>query len=452
MRSLRKRLLLAALAALTLALGVAGVALTLVFERAVRASVVANLGDHIDFLVQSLRLDASGALGLDRSPPDPRFERLNGGLYWQLGRDRRTELRSPSLGDAVLPWSSMPHRSGAGTWGFLSGPTGQELLAVERQAMIDSTDGAVLIRLVVGIDDRELLQARLGFFEAMVPSLIVIGAALMGGMWLFLHFGLRPLETLKTALADVRTNAKLRIEGDFPEEIQPLVAETNALIAARSSDLEAARARAGDLAHALKTPLAVLSAQVRRLEATDQSDIAGEIGGEVERLQGVVMRELARARANLQSRRQAKAVLITPAVERTCRALGRLAAHEGIRFNQTLAPGLTVRADETDLLEMVGNLIENAAKWAKSAVRIDASRAGDGLMLITVADDGPGMRASDIETAIRPGVRLDEQVPGHGFGLGITRELALAYGGELRIACDQELGGLSATLVLPAAS
>ena len=113
--------------------------------------------------------------------------------------------------------------------------------------------------------------------------------------------------------------------------------------------------------------------------------------------------------------------------------------------------GLKARVDETDLLEMVGNLIENAAKWAKSAVHIEASSAPDGTVLIMVADDGPGMAASDVEAAMRPGVRLDEQVPGHGFGLGITRELAKAYGGELRIARDGQRGGLVASLVLPAA-
>ena len=451
MRSLRKRLLLAALVALTLALGLAGVALTFVFERAVRARVVADLGDQVDLLVQGLRLDAAGTLKLGREPPDPRFERLNGGFYWQLGRGGRTELRSPSLGNAALPWSATPLRSGATTWSYMPGPSGQELIAVERQAMIDSADGAMPVRFVVGLDDSELLEARLGFFEALIPSLMAIGLALIGGAWLFLRFGLSPLERLKSALADVRAGARSRIEGDYPDEIKPLVAETNALLAARHADLEAARARAGDLAHALKTPLAVISAQVRALEASGESDIASEIGREVERLQGVIMRELARARANLQSRRQAQASEIAPAIERICRALGHLAAHDTISFESVLPAGLKARVDETDLLEMVGNLIENAAKWAKSAVHIEASSAPDGTVLIMVADDGPGMAVSDFEAAMRPGVRLDEQVPGHGFGLGITRELAKAYGGELRIARDGQRGGLVASLVLPAA-
>jgi signal transduction histidine kinase len=451
MRSLRKRLLLAALVALILALGVAGVALTFVFERAVRARVVADLGDHVDLLTQGLRLDAAGALTLLREPPDPRFERPQGGFYWQLGRDGRTELRSRSLAQASLAWSPTPQRSGVTSWNYMPGPAGQELIAVERQVTIDSSDGAIPVRFLVGLDDRELLEARLGFFEAVIPSLIAIGFALMGGVLLFLRFGLSPLERLKSALADVRTNAKARIEGDFPEEIRPLVAETNALIAARNADMEAARARAGDLAHALKTPLAVISAQVRDLEATGHADIANEISGEVARLQGVIMRELARARANLQSRRQAKGSEIAPAIERTCRSLSRIAAYEAIHFDRKLAGSPKARVDETDLLEMVGNLIENAAKWATSTVQVKVSPTQGGLILITVTDDGPGMGASDIEAAMRAGVRLDERVPGHGFGLGITRELAEAYGGGLGLARDGQLGGLVATLALPTA-
>jgi signal transduction histidine kinase len=450
MHSLRRRLLLAAFVAITIALLAAGVALTFVFERAVRARVVADLGDQIDVLVQAMRIETDNRLTLQRQPADPRFERPYGGLYWQLGRDMRVELRSRSLSDQQMAWPGQAPRSGETRWSEMPGPSGQDLIAVERQVMIDGADGATPVRFMVGLDANELEEARLGFFEAVIPSLFAIGLALLAGVWAFLRFGLQPLEWLKTALADVRMDRKAQIEGTFPEEVQPLVAETNALIAARDADLQTARARAGDLAHALKTPLAVMAAQVRTLRLSGHVQAADEIGGEVERLQGVITRELLRARASLQANRRAQATDIAPAAERTCRALGKLASNAHLHFEVRVPADLRVKVDETDFLEMLGNLVDNAAKWARTTVRVEAQAAGGRMKRITVSDDGPGMAEASIDAAMRRGVRLDEQVPGHGFGLGITRDLVEAYGGQFSVARDPALGGVMASLVLPA--
>jgi signal transduction histidine kinase len=220
------------------------------------------------------------------------------------------------------------------------------------------------------------------------------------------------------------------------------------VLAARTADLVRARARAGDLAHALKTPLAVLSAKARSLQASGQSNDANDISEEVDRLQQIVARELLRARASLHAARDLSATPVRAAAERTCRAVGQL-AQRSIAFHVTTHHHLVVAVNETDLLEMIGNLVDNASKWAAKDVTVEDASAPSGLAGFAVVDDGPGMTDAEIAEAMKPGVRLDEQAPGHGFGLGITQELVEAYGGELQLSRDLATGGLRASVFLP---
>jgi signal transduction histidine kinase len=231
--------------------------------------------------------------------------------------------------------------------------------------------------------------------------------------------------------------------------VQPLVDEANALIAARSQDLVDARARAGDLAHAIKTPLAVIDVHVRKLRSEGQADIANPIAVELGHVDRGIRRELARARANIHATNLKRRVNVFPVLERTCGALAKLTRGHDLRFEIDCDRSMQVLVDDTDLLEFMGNLVENATKWASSTVWVAGRRGEDGSLSLTVTDDGPGLSPQDIVAVQARGVRLDQAVHGTGLGLGIVRDICALYGGEL-ILGRSEVNGLSASVVIPA--
>lgn len=449
MISLRRRLLFTAAIALAIAFVLMGLALSLAFDRALRAHAVAEISDRINALARASRFGEGGVLQLARQPGDPRFSLIHGGLYWQIARPQEEELRSPSLGDYRVPWAIDPPRVGTLRTGLIKGPENQALLTAERVIMIDAQDGAKPVRFLVGMDDNELLEARLGFYEALVPSMLAVFGCLLAGLWSFLRFGLAPLGHLQGALSDVRTHRKSSIVGTFPKEIAPLVEEANALIAARSHDLVAARARAGDLAHALKTPLAVLDVHIRKLRSIGHPELADPIAEEVDHMDRVIRRELARARANIHATSVQQRADAFPIVERTCVALAKLAGSSALKFRIDFDRSIALLVDDTDLMEMIGNLVENATKWAKRSILVTGARKEDGSVLITVEDDGPGLSAEEILAVQTRGVRLDQSIQGTGLGLGIVRDLCELYGGELILGAAKS-GGLSAAVKFPA--
>jgi signal transduction histidine kinase len=228
----------------------------------------------------------------------------------------------------------------------------------------------------------------------------------------------------------------------------PLVDEANAVIAARAQDLIAARARAGDLAHALKTPLALINVQLRRLRAEGQSSLADPIAEEVDNMDRVIRRELARARANIHAASLQHRTAAFPIVERTCLAISRLNSGGTKTVTVDFDRSIELLIDETDLMEMVGNLTENAMKWARSSIQVFGARQVSGGASLTVDDDGPGLSPADILTVQTRGMRLDQSVQGTGLGLGIVRDLCELYGGELLLGRAPS-GGLRATITFP---
>ncbi len=448
MMSLRRRLLVAAAGVLSAAMVLMGFSLIYAFDQAVQAHAYAELEDRVDGLVRSLRIDGAGQVSLIRNPGDPRFEKQAGGLYWQIGSGTAVELASRSLGDTRLPWGEPP-RLGARRQSLIQGPKGQELLAYESNLAFDKPSGQAEIRFLMAIDDAELVEARTGFLKAIVPSMAAIFIVLLASLAAFIRFGLSPLNRVQTALADVRTGRRTTIAGDFPLEIMPLVDEANAVIAARAQDLIAARSRAGDLAHALKTPLAVLDVLVRRLRGNGQSDLADPIADEVGNMDRVIRRELARARANFHAASHRMPTPTFPVVERTCTAISRLSNARSISLEIAFDRTIALLVDETDLMEMIGNLTENAMKWAQTRIVVSGRRLDIGDVLLSVGDDGPGLSPEEIVAVQTRGVRLDQSVQGSGLGLGIVRDLCELYGGEL-ILGRSEMGGLSATLQFPA--
>jgi signal transduction histidine kinase len=276
----------------------------------------------------------------------------------------------------------------------------------------------------------------------------MVAAVSMAAGFELVRAALAPLERMRRRLSDVQTGSARQLEGTYPTEVQPLVDDLNALLAHRERALQRAIAKAGDLAHGLKTPLAILSQEAQRAEAAGRGDLAAAIGEQLERMRRHVEYHLAHARAAAAGTSSGARCFVPETVEGLSRALLRLNADRHLRLDAQVADH-AVRCQREDLEEMLGNLLDNAFKWARSNVRV-SSEAHGGAVEILVDDDGRGIDPALHDAVLRRGVRADEAAPGSGLGLAIVRDLAELYGGAIVLE-RSPLGGLRARLTLPAA-
>ena len=275
----------------------------------------------------------------------------------------------------------------------------------------------------------------------------ICAACLIAGLWQ-VRRGWSPIHQLRARLARLNAGASPRLDGEYPSEVAPLVGDLNLLLDQREQSLARARAAAGDLAHGLKTPLAVLLQEADRAERAGQSDVAAAIREQVERMRRQVDYQLAQARADA-TRRAGASTAAADSAEALARTLRRLHAARGMRIDVQCAADLRVRVEREDLDEMLGNLLDNACKWARTGAGLAATRDG-GQVVITIDDDGPGLAAELRAAVLERGVRADEAAPGSGLGLAIVRDLAAACGGALALSTSP-LGGLRVRLSLPSA-
>jgi signal transduction histidine kinase len=279
--------------------------------------------------------------------------------------------------------------------------------------------------------------------------LALSGAALVTAGVSVIRRGLSPLRMLQERLAYVRDGRTPRLEGDYPTEVAPLVHDLNALLEERERRVARAIARAGDLAHGLKTPLAILMQDIARADAAGQHDLAQSIRQQVDRMSRQIDVHLAQARVSASGAATTARVSIADVVGSLVRVMHRLHADRRIEVIGDVAHAGLVRVALEDAEEMIGNLLDNACKWARSRVRVTSSRA-DSTVVVRVDDDGPGPDVSMRDRVLQRGVRADETAPGSGLGLAIVRDLAEAYGGSVVLE-DSPDGGLRATLELPSA-
>jgi signal transduction histidine kinase len=273
-------------------------------------------------------------------------------------------------------------------------------------------------------------------------------ACMLAGFWQ-VRKGLESLAELRSRLGDIRGGRQGRIDGEYPEEVQPLVAELNALLEHHERAVNRGVAKAGDLAHGLKTPLAVLSREADRARADGHHDTADTIGEQIERMRRQVDYHLAQARAAASGATLGARTAVVASADGLSRTMARLHAGRGMAITVNVAPDHVVRTQREDLDEMLGNLLDNACKWASSRVTLASSLNGAGI-IITVDDDGPGLDASLRDAVLRRGVRADQAAPGSGLGLAIVRDLAELYGGSIGLIASP-IGGLRARLQLPRA-
>jgi signal transduction histidine kinase len=277
-----------------------------------------------------------------------------------------------------------------------------------------------------------------------VPFLFLIGALLVAASWAQVSIGLRPLSAIRKKLVTIRSGQALRLEKGFPDEVQPLAEEIDALLDAREAAIEKAKGRAADLAHGFKTPLQVLHGEVERLRRKGENEIASDISSLAETMRRHVDRELARARLSY-SVKGASAGIRT-VLNRVIRVIERTPAGQKLNWEIDVADDLHARIDADDLAEVLGNLVENAAHHAKRAVSISAV-ATDGGITLSIEDDGSGIAEDHWPDVLQRGGRLDTRTEGAGLGLAIVKDILEAWDGDLALSNGKS--GLIVTLNLP---
>jgi signal transduction histidine kinase len=440
--SIRLRLWSAAAISILLALAVAGVGLRYLFERHVERRVESELTVDLNQLIGATNLK-DGVFEVAPAPTDPRFEAPLSGYYWQVEDLTSGALtRSRSLWDEALTLPPAAGGDGSPHTLELAGPQKTSLIAVER-VIVDPSGRS--FRATVAEDHQTIAISVEQYVAELAPAVLLIAIVLIAANFVQISIGLRPLESLRVAVHDVMARRRNRLDVVAPSEVQPLAGEIDRLLDAQEKALLRARSRATDLAHGLKTPLQVLASDIRTLRQKGETVLADEIESSTVAIRRHVERELARARLapGISPRAQCRVAAVARDVIEVVR---RTPGGAALSFAVELSDDVAAPIDPGDLSEILGNLIENAARFATSSVRVGGSEA-DAATTIVVADDGPGIADGDKAAALTRGVRLDDTRSGTGLGLAIVSDIVDAYGGRLELADAQP--GLSVTIVLP---
>lgn len=441
--SIRFRLWSAATISILVALAIAGVGLRYLFELNVERRIVGELTVDLNELIGATSFAADGRLSVEADLTDPRFTNPLSGHYWQVeDLASHSLVRSRSLWDATL---ALPDQGASGELRKieeLKGPGGDLTIAVVRT--ITDADGRSF-RATVAEDHRSVTVSVREYVRDLVPALIVLAAALMAAFFIQITVGLAPLENLRVAVRNVIAQRTARLDGVAPREVQPLADEINRLLDAQEKALARARSRATDLAHGLKTPLQVLSADIRALRRKGETELADEIEKSAGAIRRHVERELARARLapGVSSKASCRVAEVAAGV---IAVIKRTPGGKRLSFLIDVAEDFMAPVDEGDLSEILGNLVENAARFARSSVQVNAWES-DGEVSIAVADDGPGIPDADREAALSRGVQLDSKGGSSGLGLAIVSDIVEAYGGRLTMTNADP--GLVVTIALP---
>ncbi len=444
--SLRLRLLGGALVWVSAALVVIALMLVHLFRAYAEDDFYRDLGNDQDQIIAALSVDEDGRLSMESAISDPQFSKPYSGVYWQVFGADGALLRSRSLWDFTLrlppdklePGEQLHHR--------IAGPEGQSVLAIETVVMLPRYAGP--LRVVVANSARALDASVRSFSLRLALTFIGLGAALVAAAALQVWIGLSPLQRLRQRLGGVRRGEARRLEGSFPSEVQPLIDDLNILLDHQAEVVERARMMAGNLAHGLKTPLAVIANEASRLEQAADTGAAGLIQAQVDRMQRQIDYHMVRARAAASRGVPGVRSPVAPSVAALLRVVERLHAERVLELSADIATDAVFGGERQDFEEMLGNLVDNAAKWAKRRIAVSCRRDGPGWIEVAVEDDGPGLAADQREQAFARGHRLDEAVPGSGLGLAIVRDLAEMYGGQVHLD-GSHLGGLRAVVRLP---
>lgn len=452
--SLALRLFLSATAWTVVILIVTGFVLSSLYRQAVERSFDRRLGVYLRTLVADVASPDDNQDKFPQSVSEPLFELPLSGWYWQVTRldVAKPDIRaSRSLWDGGLPRlpeTGQVNIPGAQRQGYVPGPEDQKLRMVERT--IDLGDEGRFIVSVAG-DAVEIDEETRAFDRALAITFGILALVLLLITAFQVRFGLAPLYRISQGLAAIRAGLAERLEGKFPVEIDLLARETNALIEANRQIVERARTHVGNLAHALKTPLSVM---MNEAAARGDDQLATKVREQIDIMRDQVTRHLERARLAARLTVVGSITDVYPVVQSLARTMEKTHHDKGLAIRVDARRDARFLGERQDLEEMIGNLVDNACKWAQTRVAIEVSaeiqEAQRPVLRIVVDDDGRGLTPSEREQVARRGRRLDETKPGSGLGLSIVVELATLYVGSLTLG-TAPIGGLRAELVLPAA-
>lgn len=452
--SLVSRLVRAALMWTVPALITALILLTWFYRNTVYTSFDDPLESAVTALIASVEMTDEDGLTLTREPLDPRYQRALSGRYWLIGTangagDVTPLLASRSLYGETLSIEAddrtrLTNATGEAVRFPGAGPNLDEpLRIVGREVRLPGMDQPVVA--MAAADRRPATRSIQQFAVSALLLMGLLSAGLLAAIYAQVRLGLRPLFALADRVADVREGRSLTLEGRYPDEIAGVADELNSLIAHNRNVVERAQTHVGNLAHGLKTPIAVLQNEAG-LTDTVSADV---VQRQTDAMSAQVNHHLARARAAARGQAIGLSCDMDDVISALARTLPRIHRDKDLIIDVDGEAGLRFRGDKRDLEDMVGNLMDNAAKWTKSQIDV-SRRAEEATIRIVIEDDGPGIPDAEIETALKRGARLDEATPGSGLGLAIVNDLAEAYGGSLSLM-RSALGGLKAELTLPQA-
>ena len=436
--SIRSRFLIVSLVTVPFALTLAAFFMISVFGSGLERRLDTELTGHVNALAATLHFASDGRLERPVDLSDRRSTQAYGGLYWQIGDTiSPARFRSQSLWDYTLPLRPDPPTSDGTRRYDIAGPNSSVLMMQQRQIQLMTPTGLRTLQIAVAIDRKPVEDARFGFAMDIFPYLAGLAVFLVGASGIQVFFGLRPLGALTGDLDRIRERRGGRLEGVLPAEFGPVEVAVNRLLDAQAQSLAKARARAGDLAHGLKTPLTVLSNDALTLRGKGEMEMANEIERLVQLMRGHVDGELARSRIVANADMRQSDAAMGKIVGQIVRTLQRTPKGEMLEWHIDLGEPCEVPLDPHDLRELVGHVVENAVKWTAGEIKVSWKDRR-----LEVQDNGPGVDPQKIVSITERGVRLDTKVPGSGLGLSIVQEICGVY--DLALVIENRQGkGLS---------
>ena len=449
LNSLALRLFLSSALFTSIGLLAAGLILSNLYSRSVQRAFDAQLEAYANALIGGLSTQASGGTAsVSLSPPEnigeARFLEPLSGWYWQIGKGRghgavlftSDSLIGSNLDFVMADNSDAPDAS-------LIGPGGEAIRLFQRSYELPNKENL----LVAVVGNVSQLNGDIADFRSSLLITFLVFAAFLGlAIYLQVRLGLRPLKAIRQALLEVQAGRSQKIEGQYPSEISPVVDEINGLIDANHGVVERARTHVGNLAHALKTPLSVIANEASGAAVKDK-----KITEQITVMRDQVNHYLSKARSAAGLAAVGTSTPVGPIVNSLVRAMAKIYRDKDLNIHVSLEDDIVFRGEKQDLEEVIGNLVDNASKWAASEVRVQTRKSGKTEWVLCVEDDGPGMTSEQCKLALKRGKRLDETVAGSGLGLSIVVETANLYTGSINLE-RSDLGGLKAELKLPCVS
>jgi signal transduction histidine kinase len=455
--SLSRRLFLSSALWTLLVLPFTGAVLISLYRDAVERSFDARLSQYLEYLIAVTSPDQGVDIGEPTPLGEPLFSLPFSGWYWEIKAlgEQGILFKSDSLVSEALP---LPSEKGIAAdttetrKAYLDGPEKQDLRIIEREIAITEKEQQKRYIYLLAGDSSEIENEVDAFATMLAVAFCMLGAGLLVATFFQVRFGLRPLNEMRKRLQAIRSGKASMLEGSPPEEIQPLQEELNALIQSNQDIIERARTHVGNLAHALKTPLSVITNEAR----SHDGEFAAKVAEQSALMREYITHHLSRAQVAARVSIVGGVTDVSETVTSISRALSRIYSERNLTFDVDCPPEAKFRGEKQDLEEMMGNLLDNACKWANSriAVTVSIERAakpvGANHLQVLIDDDGPGLSEAELQSAIIRGKRLDETKPGSGLGLSIVADLSAMYYGSFELL-RSPAGGLRAKLMLPAA-